>query len=97
MSNIDYIIHLCHDIQEQGKTPSVALIRSLASKPLTIPEVIKSMKYWKANPEARPKVKAPAQVTQSTTNQSLEQRVNQLETQLTQVINELDLLKNQVN
>jgi hypothetical protein len=89
MSNIDYIISLCFDISEQGKTPSIALIRSVAQHPLAIPEVIKGLQRWKSNPGTRPKMQNKQPKTDPVTEQSLQQRVTQLETQMTAIMQQL--------
>lgn len=85
MSNIDYITNLCFDISEQGKTPSVALIRNLSPHPLSIPEVIKGLQSWKSNPSIRPKNHIKQKNCASETNQSLQQRVTQLEEQVASI------------
>jgi hypothetical protein len=89
MSNIDYIISLCFDISEQGKTPSVALIRNMAHHPLAIPEVIKGLQHWKSNSNVRPKIHNKQINTGTTTNQSLQQRVSQLEAQVATIMQQL--------
>ena len=89
MSNIDYIINLCFDISEQGKTPSIALIRNLAQHPLAIPEVVKGLQHWKSNPSGRPKIHNKQINTASATNQSLQQRVTQLEAQVAIIMQQL--------
>jgi hypothetical protein len=89
MSNIDYIINLCFDISEQGKTPSVALIRNLSKHPLSIPEVIKGLQNWKSSPSTRPKTPIKQMGSSSSTNQSLQQRVTQLEEQVASIMQEL--------
>jgi hypothetical protein len=89
MSNIDYIINLCFDISEQGKTPSVALIRNMAQHPLAIPEVIKGLQNWKSNPSIRPKNQNRQMTTDFATNQSLQQRVTQLEAQVAAIMQQL--------
>ncbi|MCF2948414.1 hypothetical protein L0668_09875 [Paraglaciecola aquimarina] len=93
MSNIDYIINLCHDIHAQGKKPSVALIRNQASKSLPIPEVIKALQNWKANPSQTKKVISEPD-TPATSANTLEERVEYLEQALQKVIQELERLKN---
>jgi paraquat-inducible protein B len=95
MSNIDYIINLCFDISEQGKTPSVALIRKMSQHPLAIPEVIKGLQSWKSNASARPKIHNKQINTGSATAPTLQQRVTQLETQVTQIMQELTKLSNE--
>ena len=89
MSNIDYIINLCFDISEQGKTPSVALIRSMAQYPLAIPEVIKGLQNWKSNSNSRPKFQKQQMGTVSTNTPSLEQRLTQLESQVVRIMQEM--------
>jgi len=89
MSNIDYIINLCFDISEQGKTPSIALIRNLAQHPLAIPEVVKGLQHWKSNPSGRPQIHNKQINTASVTNQSLQQRVTQLEAQVAIIMQQL--------
>jgi hypothetical protein len=89
MSNIDYIINLCFDISEQGKTPSVALIRNMAHHPLAIPEVIKGLQHWKSNSSVRPKTHNKQINTGTTTSQSLQQRVSQLEAQVATIMQQL--------
>lgn len=91
MSNINYITNLCHDIHKKGKTPSVGLIRNLSNRPLPIPEVIKGLQRWKANPQQGRKdiIEQPDKIAPL----SLEARVGQLEKQLKKVTQELATLK----
>lgn len=89
MSNIDYIINLCFDLSEQGKTPSVALIRSMAQRPLAIPEVIKGLQNWRSSSNERPKILNKQIIASSQTKQSLQQRVTQLEAQVVIIMQEL--------
>jgi predicted ATP-grasp superfamily ATP-dependent carboligase len=97
MSNIDYIINLCYDISEQGKTPSVALIRNMAHHPLAIPEVIKGLRNWKSDSNVRPKIHNKQINTGSITNQSLQQRVSQLETQVATIMEQLIRMSDEVS
>jgi hypothetical protein len=94
MSNIDYIINICFDISEQGRTPSVALIRNMSQHPLSIPEVIKGLQHWKSNPGTRPKIHNNKMTSGSATNQSLQQRITQLENQVTTIMQELAKISN---
>jgi hypothetical protein len=89
MSNIDYIITLCQQITAQNKTPSVAVIRNMAKQPLSIPEVIKALQNWKANPHKRPQKSTPQSAEHLNVTQPLEQRVMLLEQQLATVIKTL--------
>jgi len=89
MSKIDYIIKLCFDISEQGKTPSVALVRKMSQHPLAIPEVIKGLQNWKSSPIARPKTHKKPMNADPTTDQTLQQRVAHLEIQVAKIMQEL--------
>ena len=79
-NNNAYILTLCNQLAEQGKTPSVALIRHQADRPLPIPEVIQALKKWKENPDSMPEPLNKQEESQSAT--SLEQRVAVLEEQV---------------
>ena len=94
MSNIDYVINLCFELSEQGKTPSVALIRNMAQHPIAIPEVIKGLQNWKSNPGSRPNPYKKTILTESATTLSLQQRVTQLEAQVATIMQELADIKN---
>lgn len=94
MSNIDYIINLCFDMSEQGKTPSIALIRSVAQHPLAIPEVIKGLQRWKSSPDIRPKIHNKQISANPSSDQSLQQRVTQLETQVATIMQQLAKMSN---
>lgn len=89
MSNIDYITNLCFDLCEQGKTPSVALIKSMAQHSVAIPEVIKGLQNWKCNSSERPKIQNKQMIAGSQTKQSLQQRVTQLEAQVVTIMQQL--------
>lgn len=91
MSNIDYIINLCHNIAEQGKTPSVALIRNISQHPVSIPEVVKALQHWKSAPRQRPKANNITINDKAPPAQSLEERVAQLEEQVAYITQKLAL------
>jgi DNA-binding transcriptional MerR regulator len=90
MSQLNYIINLCYDIQAQGKAPSVALIRKMSDRPLSIPEVIKALQNWKADPE-QGRQKEPQRPMKPAV--SLEKRVEQLEAQLVDLVQQINELK----
>jgi DNA-binding transcriptional MerR regulator len=92
MRNLDYIIQLCHEINQQGKTPSVALIRNKASQTLSIPEVIKALQSWKANPRQSTPQLTKAPDRSNVLDLSLEERISQLEEQLAKVTEQLATL-----
>ena len=61
----------------------------MAQHPLAIPEVIKGLQNWKSNPSTRPKTYKKQMTTGSAANQSLQQRVTQLENQVATIMQEL--------
>ncbi|WP_158967054.1 hypothetical protein [Paraglaciecola sp. L3A3] len=94
MSNLDYIFNLCLELKKSGKTPSVALVRNLANKPLSIPEVIKGLQRWKSSPSKEKKDILPTELAPQS-EKSLEQRVEELERQLASVMQQLANLQRQ--
>lgn len=53
--SIEHIIQIAQQLHEQGKQPTVALIKARMSTPSPIPEVINGLQRWRqlnANPEA---------------------------------------------
>lgn len=89
MSNIDYIVSLCFELSEQGKTPSVALVRNTSQHSLAIPEVIKGIQLWKSNSASRPNISNKPIETVSENKKSLQQRVTQLEEQVALIMQKL--------
>jgi hypothetical protein len=89
MKNTDHALIVCQQIQRLGKTPSVALIRQYASKPLTIPEIIKALQRWKNNPQA-----IIEEVVESEPNKvlGLEERVLILENKVAELTSKLESL-----
>ncbi|MDU0356092.1 hypothetical protein RS130_21325 [Paraglaciecola aquimarina] len=95
MSNIDYILNLCHDIKHSGRTPSVALIKNEAHRPIALPEIIKGLQHWKTNPNQARKSLVDAKVEKQPS--SLEQRVELLEQQLANVLEQVNRLQKHIN
>lgn len=58
---------------------------------LAIPEVVKGLQHWRSNPSVRPTI----QTKQKATNQSLQQRVTQLEKQVASIMQELSKLSDE--
>ena len=77
--NTSEIIEICRQLDSEGKTPSVALIKARLIKPVPLPIVIAGLKQWQANPKAK---SGPAPQFQAENSNSLEQRVNELEQQV---------------
>lgn len=85
MSNIDYILTLCFEISDQGKRPTVALVRNMSKHPLGIPEVVKALQHWKSNPKSRPPSSVAIPPSNVLPEPSLEQRVTELEAKVAQM------------
>ncbi|MCV2883261.1 hypothetical protein OE749_00950 [Aestuariibacter sp. AA17] len=79
--NTDYILSLCHSLSEKGLTPTVGLIRSKATRALTVPEVISTLKRWKENPASYNQIASDemAPTEHASSEATLEARVNKLE------------------
>ncbi|TRY30790.1 hypothetical protein [Aliiglaciecola sp. M165] len=90
-----YIASLCNKLSQQGKQPSVALIRKLANRPLPLPLVVSVLQKWKVDPEQLPKLSETQEANQPvdrTDHQrilDLETRVSQLESQLTSLLGQI--------
>jgi anti-sigma factor ChrR (cupin superfamily) len=91
MNHSDYIVSLCQILADQGKTPSVALIKSLSNKPLPLTEVLSILQKWK---QSGGKLKAatkqapqePTVTTEMDRLTALENRVAKLESLLAEVL-----------
>jgi hypothetical protein len=49
-NNFQLIVSLCDSIKQSGVTPTVALIKKHANRPLPLPEIIAVLKSWKLDP-----------------------------------------------
>ena len=88
-SNLHIIVSACESISKSGITPTVALVKKHAFKPLPLPEIISVLKKWKEDPNqypnadvqqtnlAEPNFKKPDEIIQS-----LEARIDKLERQM---------------
>lgn len=90
--NRQYIASLCKQISQQGRTPSVALIKKMSARPLALPEIISTLKCYKVDPQqvtnqvdapVRGETKAPAVDDKLA---DLTQRVQQLEAQMAKLL-----------
>ena len=93
-TNRQYIESLCQDIQQKGKTPTVGLIRSRTTIKLSVKEVIEGLKYWKANPESDTSSQPSPNVSDNNDQQTLENRVTELERQVIELQQQLENLIN---
>jgi hypothetical protein len=51
MTNIEQIMILANQLANDGKKPSVALIKAKLSSPVPLPQIIASLKSWSHEPE----------------------------------------------
>ncbi|NCP65677.1 MAG: hypothetical protein GW763_08860 [Paraglaciecola sp.] len=93
MSSTSYVLSLCQQLQQMGKTPSVALLRQYANKPLTIPEVVKALQIWKSSPKAALEQAAFSPIEKPSEVLSLQERVMNLEQQVLLLTSRLDALQ----
>lgn len=93
-----YIASLCSKLRQQGKQPSVALIRKMANRPLPLPMVISVLQKWKDDPSQLPilaeedEATTPMELTSDQRIFALETRVKELESVLSKVVVKLDQL-----
>ena len=92
-NNTQYIEQLCRELRSDGKTPSVGLVRSRATKKLAVREVIEVLKHWKDNSQSQDGIQTTPEINPSP-SQSLEERVEQLETEVFELKNQLKSLLN---
>lgn len=74
---------------EEGKEPTVALVKARLSQPIPMPAIITTIKTWKASKRV-PKIEVAEKV-----DVTLEQRVEQLEQQVKQLFARIDQLETQ--
>jgi hypothetical protein len=90
------IYRIAYQLSQEGKNPSVALIRSRLSVPTSLPIIVQALQQWKMTPElgkdqppatiAEESDKAP--VTSGTTEAMalMEKRIETLEAQVAQLM-----------
>ncbi|WJG10420.1 hypothetical protein [Aliiglaciecola sp. LCG003] len=96
--NLSYIVNLCRKIQSNGQKPSVALIKKSANRPLPLPEIIGVLRRWNDAPQQFADIKldeveheAPS-VPPDIQLTALSQRVDQLEKQLENLLQQVQVL-----
>lgn len=99
MSHQRQIIAICQQLQQQGKTPSLALIRAKSSVTLPIPEVLAVLARFKADPNNIDKFNTPNDATteQIQSPDALQSRVDMLEAQVKQLQQRLTFLEKQAD
>ncbi|AWL12625.1 hypothetical protein HMF8227_02167 [Saliniradius amylolyticus] len=96
MTTFSTVFECCQRLTQQGKTPSVALVRAHAHQPISLQEAIAGLKQWRSLPPGeRQKGPSEPQPTASSDQPdlTLEQRVEQLEAQVLALQSELARIK----
>lgn len=84
------IYRIAYQLNAEGKTPSVALIKARLSTPASLPVIIKALQKWKSNPELGKEFgEAEENQPQATTceaDSSIEQRLKVLEQKVDKIL-----------
>jgi hypothetical protein len=75
------IIQACQQLVQEGKSPSVALIKSRLTRNFPLPTIIAGLKRWQANPDLNIESPEPTN-SENDREVTLEQRVTELEAQV---------------
>ena len=81
--NLNRLILLCQQMYQQGKSPSVGMLRSKAPFKVSVTEAIEAIKRFNANQPSTAKPTAPS--TNSAPAENLESRVTNLEKEVTEL------------
>ncbi len=101
MTISDEISIIANKLANEGKKPSVALIKSKLTQPVNLPTIIQTLKSWQHDPEfitfkqsEQPtnKIKATATSEDQTSSLALEQAINRAIKPLQQEISQLKAL-----
>lgn len=94
------IYQIAHQLKQQGKTPSVALIKSQLSVSMPLAAIIKGLQQWQKNPalgetkaEQPIETATPADTNASPDLATLNQQVTSLQQQVATMKVEMDELK----
>ena len=97
---MDHIILLAQQISQEGKVPSIALLKARLPKNVPLPSIIQGLKLWKENPQKAVTVPAEADINESIENKhntSFDALIDtKIKLALTPLIVEIDTLKNQI-
>lgn len=106
--SIESTLNICAQIYQQGKHPSMALIKAKSQQSLSIPEIVSALSHWKQLEESEKhllvsKLDKPVQIakgcssvqeaTLNDTDNALQQKVLELERELSDLRKELKELK----
>jgi hypothetical protein len=88
------IILACQQLVREGKSPSVALVKSRLTRNYPLPTIIAGLKQWQANPELNIEPAKPID-SENDSEVTLEQRVAELEAQVRELTAQLKSIKNE--
>lgn len=89
---LSQIVALCQTLAKEGKKPSVGLVRSRAVGKLSVPDAIKGIQSWQAQPDQLVESNKEANTT-SAEPATLEDRVAKLENQVLHLTQQLASLR----
>lgn len=89
---LSQIVALCQTLAKEGKKPSVGLVRSRAVGKLSVPDAIKGIQSWQAQPDQLVESNKEANTT-SAEPATLEDRVAKLEKQVLHLTQQLASLR----
>ncbi|TKB43525.1 hypothetical protein [Thalassotalea mangrovi] len=90
------IYQIAQRLHQQGKTPSVALIKSQLTVAMPLAAIIKGLQQWQKNPklgESQPELISTDKPLQAFTLQQAQQQISQLQSQ----VDELQALVKQLS
>lgn len=94
MTIFDEISIIANKLANQGKSPSVALIKARLSQPVPLPKIIEVLKNWQHDPKfVASKNEKPAETTEKVTNQATEEISQEVAKALVPIQNELKEIK----
>ncbi|GLR70846.1 hypothetical protein [Agaribacter marinus] len=82
---ISLVIECCLDLYEQGKKPSVALVKARLGKQVSLPAIVTGLKKWPNAPKKEAPLSNIAVDCPPTETLSTEERIANLETKVLQL------------
>lgn len=92
ITNQKHIIEICIQLTDEGKIPSVALIKNRATQPIPMPQIIQMLQKWKQSPESCKQQLQQNTSTKKENKQTMEQRVTLLEKKVEELHNMINKL-----
>lgn len=90
---INRVIEACQSLNSQNKAPSIALVKTRLSTPLPLAVIVRGIQQFKNNPNIEIKNVALETATSTADNKTDQQRIQQLESQVSNLTNEVKALQ----